>query len=82
MEYLLNDTFLIYKVKEGDSLSSIAVCFNTTTESVCELNGITQDLKVGQTIFIKPSVSSMRFARPFEYPYTFCRVKKYEHNLG
>ena len=81
MEYLLIGSILIYKVKKGDTLASLSVRFNTTVENICELNLLKERLEVGQTVFIKPTKNSMRTAKPFELPYTFCRVLNYEHNL-
>ena len=81
MEYLLIGSYLMYKVKKGESLSSIAIRFNTTAERISELNCLTQNVVIGQTLFIEPTKNKMRTAKPFEYPYTFCRVINNEHNL-
>ena len=54
MNYLLCDNVIIYKVKKGESLSSLAFRFNTTVESICEGNSLEEDIVCGQTLFIKP----------------------------
>lgn len=81
MDYLLNGSLLIYKVKNGDSLASISVRFNTTQESICELNLLTDDIISGQTLFICPTKNTFKTVKPFQKPYTFCRVINYEHKL-
>lgn len=47
--------YLTYRIKKGDTLSSIAVKYRTTVNSLCRLNGISKNkvLRLGQTIRVK-----------------------------
>ena len=44
-----------YRVKKGDTLSSIAVKYRTTVNTLCRLNGISKNkiLRLGQPIRVK-----------------------------
>ncbi len=66
MKYLFNGKSIIYKVKEGDTLCSIAIKFNTTVENVCAQNGLNENIILGQTLFICPLKGKMRTVKPFE----------------
>lgn len=81
MKYLFNKNYIIYKVKKGDSLNSIAIKFNTCQEEVCKQNNISQNLYLGQTLFICPERCVYLTAKPFQDNPPFSRVKNYEHNL-
>ena len=81
MKYLLFGQYLIYKVKKEDTLSYLAIKFNTTVENICQDNGLKEDLYIGQTLFIKISNSNFFTVKPFQSPYPFARIPNYEHNL-
>ena len=54
-------SLIIYFVKEGDTLWSIAKKFRTTIEEIVEVNGIenTDKLEIGEQLFIPRHVSKL-----------------------
>ncbi len=50
-----NDELTIYTIKKGDTLSKIALEYNTSVKSLCEANHITANaiLKIGDNLYIK-----------------------------
>ncbi len=77
MKYLMSKNSIIYKVKKEDSLASLAVKFNTSTQLICEQNRLKEDIEVGQTLFISPLKNKMRTVKPFEdIGYPFSRISE------
>ena len=48
----LRNSFFIYRVRNGDSISSIARKFNTVEELLMEVNDLSNDVGGGDEIFI------------------------------